>query len=1092
MMLKVQGISKLKGLSVLVLAAALASGSAAASPCRVTVTEARTGLEAAAAGLQAGDCIRAWRRGADGEALLIADPLDLIVVELEQAPRGGVQLKVERDGQPSWLPIASGNWGVQALPELNTGDRTRLLDWAQTVASDPTLPFPPLPVDEPRARASLALWRAGRLGESGAQASDALYGAIIEALQTTLDPTAMAVLGHSRCVQNLQGWLFAQAIERCGAAAADFQRLDLPVAALRARQAQTSVLRQSGRFAEAEAALTTLEQTVAATVPESLQAIGLMHERAALLRQQERLDEALAVAERGLARLNQIGSADRLRLSFTSTLGVIQRARGEHDAAEALLQQAVVLSERIAPDSIQLARDLNNLSLIQWDRMDMARAQQTLDRALDIKRRRGASAVDLAATLGNLALIAQPLGRIDDAERYINEALAIYRQGEPTLVLANTLTTAGRIADNRGNSAAAYAAFDEALTLYRQLAPDSSLEAWAHHFKAGKLAEDGRLDAALGEAKTAVRLQRRISPGGRDLSFGLLRLAEIQRDLGQLDAAAAAFDETIALRRKHSPDSQSLADALYGAGTVAGALGQLDQARSKYCEAVAMLERQRLRWTQSRDDLLELGRNNVDVYRACAVAWLDADDPVAAFDVLEQSRARLLLDNMARHRAELIAALPKALAEQWRALQELAATLDSEQLQAREQALQRAVQAQAPAQAALLLTRPLPWAQLRERIGADTVVITHLHDHERFWIVVAQRGERAPRFVRVGAPADEILPRAHRFTQMVRTPAGDQDSLDAEGRWLYQQLLAPVEALLRAGDRLLWIADIELSLLPPGALIAADGRYLIESRALRQAASLSSAALARPPRQLAAGSQLLAIADPAANRLSLPSMARWRSTGASDELPALPGAAAEARSIVSLYGGTARALLGSAATERAVRSLAPQARRLHFAVHGLIDPLRPLDSALVLAPGDGSVEDDGLLLAADLLAGPPLTADLVAVSACDLGSGRVYPGEGLLGLRYALHAAGAAEVVSSLWPVVDQAGAQLMTRFHRELHAGQGTDRALQIAQQDMIDDHGVRDRVVRGVGGLITQGRASARVHPFYWAGFVLDGGLD
>ena len=47
------------------------------------------------------------------------------------------------------------------------------------------------------------------------------------------------------------------------------------VAALRARQAQTSVLRQSGRFAEAEAALTTLEQAVAATVPESLQAIGL-------------------------------------------------------------------------------------------------------------------------------------------------------------------------------------------------------------------------------------------------------------------------------------------------------------------------------------------------------------------------------------------------------------------------------------------------------------------------------------------------------------------------------------------------------------------------------------------------------------------------------------------------------------------------------------------------------------------------------------------------------------------------------------------------------------------------------------------------
>ena len=136
--------------------------------------------------------------------------------------------------------------------------------------------------------------------------------------------------------------------------------------------------------------------------------------------------------------------------------------------------------------------------------------------------------------------------------------------------------------------------------------------------------------------------------------------------------------------------------------------------------------------------------------------------------------------------------------------------------------------------------------------------------------------------------------------------------------------------------------------------------------------------------------------------------------------------------------------------------------------------------------------DDGLLLAGDLLSGPPLVADLVAVSACDLGSGRVYPGEGLLGLRYALHAAGAREVISSLWPVVDQAGAQMMTRFHGELHAGSDTDRALQSAQRELIDDLAVRDRVVRGVGGLIAQGSASARVHPFYWAGFVLDGGLD
>jgi CHAT domain-containing protein len=594
------------------------------------------------------------------------------------------------------------------------------------------------------------------------------------------------------------------------------------------------------------------------------------------------------------------------------------------------------------------------------------------------------------------------------------------------------------------------------------------------------------------EAETAVAMQRRVSPGGRDLSFGLSRLAGLQRDLGQLDAAAASFDEAIALRRKHSPGSQTLAQSLHGAGTVAAARGKLDLAREHYCEAVTILEQQRLRWSQTRDDLLELSRSNHEIYRACAVAWLDLGQPEAAFNILEQSRARLLLDSMARHRGELIATLPTAVIDAWRSLQRDAATLDPLDLEARQRALQQVAEEQAPVSAALLLARPLSWAELRTQLGSDSVILSHLRYQQRLWVVVARSGDRQPIFIAAPASADEITGRAQRFAQMARTPAGDLDSLDAEGRWLYRQLVEPAAQYLDDAARLLWVPDDALTLLPLGALIAGDGRYLVESHALRQAASLSSSAAGRSRQRPRATTELLAVADPATPTLTGNSLARWRAAGAIGPLPPLPGASAEARAIVGLYRNGANALLGVHATERAVREQAPRARRLHFAVHGLIDPLRPLDSALVLATGRGGDADDGLLLASDLLTGPPLAADLGAVSACDLGSGRVYPGEGLIGLRHALSAAGAREVVSSLWPVGDQAGASLMTRFHREAHAGSTSDRALQVAQVAMLSDRGVRDRVVRGVGGLIAQGRIPARVHPFYWAGFVLDGDLD
>jgi len=1060
--------------------------------CPVRVDQVKIGFEALDDGIRAGDCLRAWRRGNAASAETIVDPLQLMLLEFEHAPRGQFELEVERDGERHWVSMATGNWGVVALPALVPARAATLRVWIADFEAGEAANWPDSDSEDSAAtNASLTLRRASTVVTRDAIGADAILATAIASDWARDKADVLAMLKLARCTQSLQGLLLDRVGEHCSSAELALQSADLPVAGLRARLAWISGQRQRGQLDVAVKALAALQGEAQALVPNALLATSLIYERATLLRLQERLDDALTQLQLGLVMLERLGGADRQRLSFTSLLGLIQRARGEHDAAEAALLEAVSISERLGPDSIQMSRDLNNLALIQWDRMNMAQAQATLDRSLDIKRRRSATPIDLAATLSNLALIAMPLGRLDAAENYLNEALAIYRAGEPTVLLANTLTSAGRVAENRGDRAAAYRHYEEALSIYRRLAPDSVLEAWVHHFKAGALSDDGRVQEALSEADTAVGLQRRVSPGGRDLSFGLSRLAGLQRDVGQIDAAAASFDEAITLRRKHSPGSQSLAHSLHGAGTVAAARGDLDLARRHYCEAVTILEQQRLRWTQARDDLLELGRSNHDIYRACAVAWLDAGNAGAAFDILEQSRARLLLDSMHGHREQLIAVLPPIVIDAWRSLQQDAATLKPDELQARQLALQQVAAQQAPVPAALLLAHPLSWAQLRPHIGADTVILSHLRQQQRFWIVIGRKRDAQPIFIPLATAADDIVARAHRFGQMARTPSGDLDSLRAEGRWLYQQLIAPAQAYL-GNRRLLWIADHELTLLPLAALVADDGRYLIETHAPRQAASLSASALGRSRLRPLAATELLAVANPTTSTLTGTLLARWRAAGASADLPALPGASREARSIVGIYGAHATALLGAQATERAVREQAPRARRLHFAVHGLIDPLRPLDSALVLAPGDGGDNDDGLLLASDLLTGPPLAADLVAVSACDLGGGRVYPGEGLIGLRHALSAAGAREVVTSLWPVGDQAGASLMTRFHREVHAGVSSDRALQLAQTAMLHNRALRDRVVRGVGGLVVQGRVPRAVHPFYWAGFVLDGSLD
>ena len=104
-----------------------------------------------------------------------------------------------------------------------------------------------------------------------------------------------------------------------------------------------------------------------------------------------------------------------------------------------------------------------------------------------------------------------------------------------------------------------------------------------------------------------------------------------------------------------------------------------------------------------------------------------------------------------------------------------------------------------------------------------------------------------------------------------------------------------------------------------------------------------------------------------------------------------------------------------------------------------------------------------------------LGAELVVLSACDTARGRIAGGEGVVGLSWALFAAGASTTAVSLWPVDSASTTDLMSTFHRERRqlttaaAAAPTIQALRAAQ-------------------LRALARPESR-HPFYWAGFVVIG---
>jgi Uncharacterized protein conserved in bacteria len=201
-------------------------------------------------------------------------------------------------------------------------------------------------------------------------------------------------------------------------------------------------------------------------------------------------------------------------------------------------------------------------------------------------------------------------------------------------------------------------------------------------------------------------------------------------------------------------------------------------------------------------------------------------------------------------------------------------------------------------------------------------------------------------------------------------------------------------------------------------------------------------------------------------------------------------------SLLKAKGWSVTSLLGADALEETVKRTS-HPRVLHLATHGCFRESSPVETA---GDGDGAIpldepmlqsflvfaganhatgdaipigRDDGILTAYEASALRLQGTELVVLSACETGLGRVKNGEGVFGLGRALQVAGAEAVLMSLWSVPDDMTQLLMTRFYEHWLSGADKHTALRRAQTE------VRDEVKAKFGVDL----------PFYWAAFVLVG---
>jgi CHAT domain-containing protein len=614
------------------------------------------------------------------------------------------------------------------------------------------------------------------------------------------------------------------------------------------------------------------------------------------------------------------------------------------------------------------------------------------------------------------------------------------------------------------------------------------------------------------------------------VAFSLSELGKVLEAANRFSEAEESHRRALDIRQRLLPDGTNAADSLDALGRLAQRQRRFDEAADLHAragaiwqrmtpggvyEAVNLIERARVEHARGRrDDALAMYARATDVfdgvtgsvggsfetqadfrsalatyYAEHVASLIEAGRHGEAFHVSERARARAFMALLAERDLTFSADVPQSLDTRRRALardyeraqaelSSLSPIRDAEKIEERSRRLREvrlelaAVNAEiarsVPRLAGVHAAEPLAAPDAQRLLTDETTAVSYVVGERVSHAFVLTRSSLDVFEVPLGRHAlDE---RVRRFQRLVERRDDASGAVAVLARELYRALVAPAEAQIARGRRLLVVPDGALHALPFAALVRGraaganreDSEYLVEWRPLHQVPSLTVYAQLRAQDAVDLRSaDVIAVGDP-----------RYTVTSGSSGaiLSPLPGSRREVESIRAVYGARTRTLLERDATEAQVRGYLEKADIVHIAAHGLINERFPLDSALAFSTPDAADSgDNGMLQAWEIIDQLRLRASVVVLSACETAGTGEGTGEGLLGLSRAFQVAGAPSVVASLWRVPDEMTPALMREFHRHVRNGTSLDDALARAQRVMLRD--------------------PRTAHPYNWASFVLNG---